>query len=244
MNIAGVEVGTGPCKVACEVGNAHNGDLNRALRLLDAIKASGAAFAKLQAYRPDELVELRGDGPAPEPWGSQGYTMRTLYQRAATPHYWFPKLTRHCEEIGLPWFSSVFGYGSLCLLEALGCPAYKLASLDRWSRSLLKMVRKTGKPIIRSLPAPASGDDFTLYCPPSYPQSVFNLRAELPKFGGFSYHGTDVHVPLAAAILGAQMIEVHVQLDEEPSELESSISLGLGTVAKLISAIEVLRPAL
>ena len=76
------------------------------------------------------IVALRGDGPAPDPWGRQGWTMRQLYEKAQTPHAWFPALVEHCKRIGLPWFSSVFGPESLQLLEALDCPAYKIARLD------------------------------------------------------------------------------------------------------------------
>jgi sialic acid synthase SpsE len=112
VNIAGVEIGSGhPCRFVAELSNNHNGDRDRCGRLIDAAKAAGADFVKFQCYTPDELVALRGDGPAPAPWNDR--TMRDLYTQAQTPLDWFPKIKAHCERVGIPWFSSVFGPTSL-----------------------------------------------------------------------------------------------------------------------------------
>jgi N-acetylneuraminate synthase len=230
MNIAGVSIGEGqPCRVIAEVSNNHNGSLDRALRLLDEAKACGADFAKLQAYLPEELVALRGDGPAPEPWGGQGYTMRALYEKAATPLAWLPALFTHAKTIGLPLFSSVFGPRSLAALEAVDCPAYKLAALDFEANDLRWMVEETGKPIVRSCPhdiAPVCVGVLLLYAPPGYPQPQAKLRRITHGYQGYSYHGTDPHVPVLAAAAGARLIECHFMLNAEPSDLEANVSLG------------------
>jgi N-acetylneuraminate synthase len=240
MKIGTVEIGPDqPCRIIAELGNAHNCDFDRALRIVEAVKGAGADVLKLQAYTPHELVTLRGDGPAPDPWGKQGWSMLRLYEQAQTPARWVPRLVNRCEDLGLPWFSSVFGLQSLALLEALGCPAYKLASLDYGSRTLLNLVRKTRKPLIRScaLEEAPRGDDTFLYCPAGYPQAKPALRNLANGYAGFSYHGTDPLVPTLAAGLGAQLIEVHVQLDDEPSELEAAVSLTITQLAGLVEAV-------
>lgn len=243
MNIAGVEIGNGhPCRVSVDLSNNHNGDFDRAIRLLSAIKKAGADFAKFQCYTPDELVELRGDGPAPDPWGSEGWTMRDLYEKAQTPHAWFPDLVAHCEEIGLPWFSSVFGAESLALLESLGCPAYKIAALDVGDIGLGGMVASATKPVIVSqraaLPYPA---DYVLYCPEGYPQpGPFDHETldVFDKFDGFSYHGTRPYIPVLAAQMGAKIVEVHVHLKDEPSELEANVSLNEVQLAAVCAEVK------
>ena len=131
MNISGVEIGPDqPCRIVAEISNNHNGELSTCLRLIRECAEAGADFVKFQCYTPDELVALRGDGPAPEPWGSEGWTMVDLYEKAQTPHAWFPNVVAYCESLGIPWFSSVFGDDSLRLLEDLDCPAYKISALD------------------------------------------------------------------------------------------------------------------
>ena len=246
--IAGVEIGPGyPCRTVAEIGNAHNGQLFLALRLIEECAAAGVDLVKFQCYLPDELVRLRGDGPAPEPWGSQGWTMRTLYGKAQTPHEWFPALIAKCNEVGVPWFSSVFGMDSLRLLEALQCPAYKVAALDVDSVFAAGVAVGTSLPIIAS----SRGEripwaDLTLYCPPGYPQDVSNFgpdqyRAAFAKCDGLSYHGTDWDIAAWSAHYGAQLLEFHVQLDDVPSELEANVSLTISQVRQVVAGIRSVR---
>lgn len=225
-------------EVIAEIGNAHAGDFARAIRLLDAAKACGADWGKLQTYQPAELIALRGDGPAPEPWASQGYTMRTLYERAATPFEWLPQLFAHAAEIGLPLFSSVFGAESLAALEAVNCPRYKLAALDYGAVELRQMVRSTGKRCLISSSEPEAEPLGTmLWCPPGYPQTDFRLRNIRNDYDGFSYHGTESMVPVFAVIAGAETVEVHFELDDEPNPLEHDVSLGEAAFTEMVRLI-------
>lgn len=241
MNIAGVPVGDGRCKVIAEISNAHNGNFDRCVRLIQAARDVGADIIKFQAYTPAELVQLRGGGPAPDPWGSAGWSMADLYAKAQTPLNWFPRLVDYCAEYGIPWFSSVFGTGSLALLDALGCPTYKLASLDYGRRTLARAVAMTGKPVVQSCAhatAPRTCE-VALWCPPGYPQAPTSFlgRFGAKRYHGFSYHGTDPLVPALAAAHGATVVECHVMLDDEPSELESNVCLTIRQLGGLVSML-------
>lgn len=246
MNIAGVPIG-GPCRFVAELSGNHNGSLDRALEIIHGAKAARADFVKFQAYTPDELVALRGDGPAPEPWGAQGWTMRRLYEKAQTPLAWFPRLVAECERIRLPWFSSVFGPESLVLLESLDCPAYKIARLD--NQSAFAQVAIGGK-FTRTIASEATfgegvATDLTLWCPPGYPQASFAGMADrFDVFDGLSYHGTDPRIPFAAAMMGATIIEAHVQLSNAPSELEAEVSLTLGQFRQLVDDVRAVEAML
>lgn len=230
FTIGGIPIGgDAPCRFVAEISNNHNGDFDRALKLIDAAKAAGADFVKFQCYTPDELVALRGDGPAPEPWGAQGWTMRTLYEKAQTPLEWFPVLAKYCGLVKMPWFSSAFGPSSLALLESLRCPAYKIARLDNADAALRALVLATGKPLLVSddCPLPNAVHE-TLYCPQGYPQEDFTFAASVvfPDMAlGFSFHGTDPLPCLVAIARGAKLIEAHFMLDLEPSDLEANVSL-------------------
>lgn len=229
--------------IVAELSNAHNGSYQQALALIASAKIAGADVVKFQCYTPDELVELRGDGPAPEPWGSDGWTMRRLYEKAQTPHEWFPGLVDYCDRLGVPWFSSVFGPDSLTLLESLGCPVYKIAALDEGAGDLRDMVVATGKPIIASKSnpgGPRSGPstvlakrstpwaNLLLHCPPGYPQNPDHIDYEhinIGNYDGLSYHGTSIWPCVKALGAGASVIEVHFHSANQPSELEANVSL-------------------
>lgn len=236
MNIGGIEIGPDqPCRIVAEISNNHNGSPSLALRLIREAADAGADFVKFQCYTPAELVALRGDGPAPDPWGADGWTMRQLYEKAQTPHSWFPAMVEECNRVGVPWFSSVFGVESLALLNRLDCPAYKIAALDVHTTFAKVMSRKTQPVIASSRGAVVEWADLTLYCPPGYPQDAFDWHV-LERCEGLSYHGTDPAVGLLAAELGAAMVEVHVQLDDMPSELESDVSLTISQLRELCGA--------
>ena len=239
FDIGGVQVGVGqPCRFIAEISNNHNGNLLLAFAMIHAAKAAGADFVKFQCYTPDELVALRGDGPAPDPWGKDGWTMHTLYEKAQTPMVWFPKLFAYARKVGIPAFSSMFGLDSLAMLERCECPAYKIARLDNQHRHLTRHVVATGKPLIVSadwtdLSTPA---DLRLCCPPGYPQAA---DAKWPgsyegMWDGISYHGTDPAVPAQCAREGARLVEVHFQLDSTPSELEANVSLTESQFAEMV----------
>lgn len=253
FEIEGVKVGgDNPCRFIVEISNSHNGDVKRALRMIDAAKAVGADFVKFQAFLPGELVTLRGNGPAPEPWGSQGWTMKTLYEKAMTPLDWFPRLFRHARDIGIVPFSSVFGLGSLAALVRVRCPAFKIAALDNTHEWLLRLVAATKQPVIVSDHIPYGrsmrlyGDTAdcitaTLWCPSGYPPKLEDVHyparfSDSPDdHVGVSSHSLDLDLSLTAVRLGAKLIEQHMQLAAEPSELEPQVSLTEAQFADLIA---------
>lgn len=242
MSLAAIGVDGVRCACIGEIGNAHNGSLDNALRLMDGLKAAGAAAAKLQCYLPEELVALRGDGPAPAQWSHM--TMRELYSRAATPFGWFETLYNHGRDIGLPVFSSVFGAESLALLESLGNPVYKVARLDHEHEWLATLLASSGKPLIVShfegdRIADAYEDATVLLCHPGYPSKVTWLpkRFEAGAYFGLSSHCLDPDLPIAAVARGAKLLEYHVQLDDTPSELEANVSLTVTQFAEMVRRV-------
>lgn len=228
--IGSVTVGAGaPCRFVAELSNNHNGDIRVALQLLRAAKHAGADFVKVQCYTPDELVALRGDGPAPAPWGADGWSMYDLYRNARTPDTFFPILFDAAALLNIPIFASVFGADSLAMMQSLDCAAYKIARLDNHHTALYDLCVATGKPVIVSaVPEDTARGDLTLWCPPGYPQAsdVVDHITALPQgFDGLSYHGVSPLPGAMASHCGAAIVEVHLQLSATPSKLESTVSL-------------------
>lgn len=215
VNIAGRDIGSGQaCFVVAEISSCHMGRLDYAHQLIDAAKQAGADAVKFQCFTIEEIVGLRGDGPAPAPW--QRYTRRELWQLAQTPFQWFPELFAHAREVGLIPFSSVLGVESLALLESLDCPAYKVSHYEWAHDGLLGAVGLTGKPVIVSVPHSGvhTKAAATLYCPGGYPAGIEDVHLSWMNGGhiGISSHCLAPELPVAAVARGAHILEYHLML--------------------------------
>jgi N-acetylneuraminate synthase len=95
--------------VIAELSGNHNGDLDRARRLIDAAAASGADAVKLQTYTPDTIT-MDHDGPGFLIEGGlwAGRSLYELYAEAHTPYAWHAPLFEHARAQGLTIFSSPF----------------------------------------------------------------------------------------------------------------------------------------
>ena len=123
--IAGRDIGEGHAPyIIAEVSGNHNKDLSKALRMIEVAAECGADAVKFQTYTADSLT-LPSDKPdfqiTTGTWA--GWNLHQLYQEAATPYDWFPKLFEHGEKTGITVFSSPFDNEAVDLLEGLQAPA-------------------------------------------------------------------------------------------------------------------------
>lgn len=253
-----------PPFVIAEMSGNHNGDLDRAFAIVDAVAESGAHALKLQTYRADTIT-IDVDTPAfriankDSLW--DGETLYTLYDRAHTPWEWHEPIFTRARERGLEVFSSPFDPTAVDLLESLEAPAYKIASSEIVDLPLIERCARTGKPLVISTgkatiaevdaavrTARNAGNDqlVVLGCTASYPAPArdSNLRA-LPvlaqAFGavvGLSDHTMGIGVPLAAVALGACAIEKHVTLSRGDGGVDSAFSLEPHELAALVTESE------
>jgi N-acetylneuraminate synthase len=262
LTIDGRRIGPGePPYVIAEVSGNHNKDLGKALAMIDAAKAAGADAVKFQTYTADSLT-LPSDKPdfqiTTGTWA--GWNLHKLYQEAATPYDWFPKLFARGREIGITVFSSPFDDDAVDRLEAWGAPAYKIASNEFTDWPLVKKAASTGKPLILStgtatleeieatvafLAQIGAPDYALLHCVSAYPAplSAANL-ATIPaiaeRFGvvaGFSDHTLGVTAPITAAALGASIIEKHFILDRADGGPDSSFAIEPDELALLCRSV-------
>ncbi|MBB1156791.1 pseudaminic acid synthase [Amycolatopsis dendrobii] len=250
-----------PPFVIAEMSGNHNGDLDRALAIVDAIADAGAHAVKLQTYRPDTIT-VDVDGPAfrigdgHSLWG--GENLYKLYEKAHTPWEWHEPIFARARERGLEVFSSPFDPTAVELLESLDAPAYKIASSEIVDLPLIELCARTGKPLVISTgmanvaeidaavrTARGVGNDqlIVLGCTASYPASPTesNLRG-LPLLAGLtgtlvglSDHTPGLGAPVAAVALGAVAIEKHVTLARSDGGVDSEFSLEPAELAALVT---------
>ena len=140
-----------PPYVIAEMSGNHNGDIERAFRLIDAAAEAGADAVKLQTYTADTIT-IDHDGPGFRLEGGlwDGRTLHDLYREAHTPWEWHDPLFDHAKRRGIAIFSSPFDGTAIDLLESLGAPAYKIASFELIDLPLIRRAARTGKPLIIS----------------------------------------------------------------------------------------------
>jgi N-acetylneuraminate synthase len=249
-----------PPYVIAEMSGNHNGDIDRALRLIDAAVEAGADAVKLQTYTADTIT-LDHDGPGFRIEGGlwAGRTLYELYQEAHTPWDWHPALFEHARRRGIAIFSSPFDASAIELLERLGAPAYKIASFELVDLPLVARAARTGKPLIMSTGLATIGEIeeavdcarragareiLLLHCTSGYPTpaSDSNLRT-IPHlaatFGvpvGLSDHTHGISVPVAAVALGAVAVEKHFTLARADGGPDAAFSLEADELKAMVAA--------
>jgi N-acetylneuraminate synthase len=265
VSIAGREIGPGqPPYIVAEMSGNHNGEIGRALALIDAAKAAGADAVKLQTYTADTIT-IDHDGPEFRVRGGlwDGRRLYDLYQEAHTPWAWHEQLFAHARDVGIDIFSSPFDPTAVELLSSLGAPAFKIASFELIDIPLIELCAATGKPLIMStgLASPqeiaeavaaargagakgaGEGGVILLHCTSAYPAppSDMNLRTlqhladQHGVVVGLSDHTLGVAASVAAVALGACFIEKHFTLSRAEGGVDSDFSLEPHELERLVN---------
>lgn len=250
IKIDGKKIGpTHPPYIVAELSANHNGDIERAKKIIVAAKEAGADAVKFQTYTPDTLtIDSNKSDFLIKSGLWSGYKLYDLYSEAYTPFEWHKPLFEFCKEIGITCFSSPFDESAVDLLESIDCPAYKIASFEMVDLPLIEYVASTGKPMIISTgmanneeiqeavnAAKDSGckDIILLHCISSYPAppeqsnllTIPDISNKYKVLSGLSDHTLGTTVSVAAVALGACFIEKHFTLNRLEKGPDSSFSL-------------------
>lgn len=263
IDIRSVGQNTAPFIIAEMSGN-HNGNLGRALAIVEAAAKAGVHAIKLQTYTADTMTLDLSEGEfyIADPsslW--KGNTLYKLYCIAHTPWDWHKPIFDRCRELGIIAFSTPFDATAVDFLEQLDVPCYKIASFENVDIPLIRKVASTGKPMIISTgmatvaeigeavaAARAAGcsDLMLMKCTSTYPASPTNSNiATIPHmrelFGcevGLSDHTLGIGAAVASIALGACAIEKHFTLSRSDGGVDSSFSLEPAELRALVTESE------
>lgn len=227
-------VGPGhPVYVIGEIGINHNGDLANALALIDHAKAAGMDAVKFQKRTPELAVpQDRWSVMRKTPWGME---MRTIDYRRRMEFDAddYAEIAKLCGELGIEWFASAWDYPALLFLVERGCKRIKVPSARNRDLPFLRECASTGLPVIMScgmatleqidVAVEVVGTErlTLLHTVSAYPmpndaanlRMMQTLRERYGVATGWSGHEAGLQISVAAAALGACMIERHVTVD-------------------------------
>ena len=247
--------------IVAEISANHLGDLERALKLIDAAKAAGADAVKFQTFTVKSMVSDPDYVIPSGPW--MGTAVGALYSQAQTPRRWHETLFAYARALEIEPFSTPFSPDDVDFLEELRCPRYKIASFELTDHALIHHAAFTGKPLIIStgmatleeiadaVHAARGCQDLTLLkCTSAYPAKAcdanlaagqalagytFGRIAHVTKWG-LSDHSMGMGVAIAAAVMGATVIEKHLTLRRADGGPDAGFSMEPDEFAQMVTA--------
>lgn len=257
--------------IIAEAGVNHNGDIDKAIELIEVASQSGADIVKFQTFSADKVVsraahkakyqlDNTADGD-----NSQFKMLKSL-ELSEEDH---KILINECAKRKIKFLSTAFDIYSIEFLDKLRLPFFKIPSGEITNYPYLKCLAKKRKPVILSTGMATMeeikdavgvltehGIDknkiIVLHCNTEYPTPMVdvNLKAmnsiadELGVQVGYSDHTLGIEVSIAAVALGAKIIEKHFTLDRNLPGPDHRASLEPFELKEMVTAIRNIEEAI
>lgn len=256
--------------IIAEAGVNHNGSMEMARQLIDAAAEAGVDYVKFQTFKADKLVTRAarqaeyqkrniGDG------ADSQYEMLRKLELSEEDHR---ELKDYCRQKGVRFLSTAFDLESVEFLHEL-CPGlWKIPSGEITNYPYLRKIAGYNEEVVMStgmstdedvenalLALRENGQDLEkvtlLHCNTQYPTPMedvnllaMNSLRRFVKRVGFSDHTQGIEIPIAAAALGADVVEKHFTLSRSLPGPDHKASLEPQELKAMVEAIRNVSEAL
>ena len=257
-----------PVTIIAEAGVNHNGSLEMAKEMARAAKECGADIVKYQTAVPELVVSRFAEKAAYQKQTTDAAESQLDMIRKL--HFSFDghrELKEYCDKIGIQYLSAPFDIPSVRFLASLELPLLKIPSGEITNLPYLEEVGRTKIPVLLStgmstlneitdalgiLDDNGCPEATVLHCNTQYPTPYAdaNLSAMLELFDQFGLPvGLSDHTPgwecdVAAAVLGATVIEKHFTLDKSLPGPDQKASLDPAEFKAMVDAVRHVEAAL
>jgi len=261
-----------PVYFIADIAANHDGDLERAKKLIRMAKDAGADAAKFQNFRAPKIVSDYGFKALGKQLSHQAAWKKSVYQvyeDASVPFSWTPVLKDVCDQVGIDYFSSPYDFEAVDMLESY-VPAYKAGSgLITWVEALVYMAKK-GKPLMLATGASDLSDVIRavravlvvnpelvlMQCNTNYtgnPENYDHLHLNVLKTYatlfpdavlGLSDHTHGHAAVLGAVALGARVVEKHFTDDNQREGPDHKFAMNPEAWAEMVERTRELERAL
>ncbi|MET3105549.1 N,N'-diacetyllegionaminate synthase [Oxalobacteraceae bacterium GrIS 1.18] len=253
--------------IIAEAGVNHNGDIQTAFDLIDAAHLAGVDAIKFQTFKTEKIV-TRSAQKADYQKNALAESQFDMIKKLELSYAEFEKLQQYCHAIGLCFLSTPDESDSLDFLaDVLHVPMLKIGSGEVNNLPFLKQIAAKNLPMILSTGMSTLGEVETavgtiqavsnapltlLHCTTNYPcpmdqvnlSAMLTLRDAFRLPVGYSDHTLGIEVPVAAAALGATVIEKHFTLDTDMAGPDHKASLDPQQLAAMVRSIRHIEAAL
>ena len=220
-----------------EIGINHNGDLQIAKKLIDAVFACNWDCVKFQKRNPDVAVPGKQKSVIRDtPWGRIPYIEYKYKIEFGQKEYEY--IDKYCKEKPVDWTASVWDINSLNFLTQFDIPFIKIPSAKITNDELIIESAKTQIPLCIStgmstveeidkavnLAKKYGKPPVVMHCNSSYPTPHDEVNLNVIPFLaerypdciiGYSGHEKDLEPTVLAISLGAKVVERHITLSHD-----------------------------
>lgn len=260
----------GKTYIIAEMSANHGGDLETALKTVEAAKEAGADCIKTQLYTADTLTIDCSRPPFVIRNGLwAGKKLYDLYKNAYMPWEWQDAIMERCNQLEIDYLTTPFDKTAIDYACKANVGAIKIASFEMVDIPLISYAASKGKTMILSCgmcsleeimlaietcQEAGNSDIVLLKCSSEYPADLEDVNLNtipdmIERFGqpvGFSDHTLGYTAAAVACCLGAKIIEKHFCIDKAMKTADAAFSADpaeFSTLVNVIRAIEVAKGA-
>lgn len=249
-------------KIIAEAGVNHNGSLETAKRMVDAAKEAGADYIKFQTFHAHSLVTPQCETADYQKENAGEESQANMLKNLELSFEEFRNLKEYCDSTGIGFLSTPFDEKSIDFIASMKPDYMKVPSGELTDLPFLRKMASTHIPVIIStgMATPeeiakalkpfqkegyTSDDIILLHCTTQYPTpmedvNLLAMKTVSENFGlpsGYSDHTLGIEIPIAAATLGAKVVEKHFTLDRNMEGPDHKASLEPEELAAMVSSI-------
>jgi N,N'-diacetyllegionaminate synthase len=256
--------------IIAEAGVNHNGSIEKAIEMIRVAKKAGADAVKFQTAVPELVITKHAAKAKYQTQTTDAdESQLEMIKKIHLPLDAYKKLEAECNKLEIEFMSTAFDDVSIETLKNLKLKRYKIPSGEITNLPYLRHVGSLGKPIIMStgmatldevhnalnilIESGAEKDKITiLHCNTEYPtpiedvnlNAMFTIRDKLGVKVGYSDHTLGIEIPIAAAAIGATVIEKHFTLSREMEGPDHRASLEPDELKAMVAAIRNIEKAM
>lgn len=258
-----------PAYIIAEIGANFDHDLEKAKRLIDAAKESGADCAKFQSFLASKIVSGKGFASMQLKGvhGSWGRSVEDVFRDAEFPREWHREIAAYCAKVGIDFSSAPYDVEAVDLLADIGVPFIKIGSGEITWHDMLRYIAKKNLPVflatgdstlaevdeaVRVIESTGNRNLVLMQCITNYPSRIESANINVLKtyetafdvLTGYSDHAPGDVVPLGAVALGACVIEKHFTLNRKDAGPDHPHSMEPQELKAMVDRIRQMEAAL